>query len=69
MRVTRFLEERHLHGERAVGVQDEGGAVEHQFVLAADQGGEHIGQAGFHHALDGQRDAAVLLAVLERASR
>ena len=59
MVVTRFLPVGQLHGEAAVGVEDEAGAVEDELVLAADAVEEGQGQPGFADAGDGERSAGV----------
>jgi hypothetical protein len=55
-----FLPVAHLHGEAAVAVDHEAGAVEHQFVLPADavevgQRQPGIDRAALGHAIDAQR--------------
>ena len=49
-RVQAFFEGRRAHHHRAVGVHDEGIAVEHQFVLAAEHVHVHHRQAQVAHA-------------------
>ena len=54
-----------LGGEARVSVEDKGGAVKNDFVLAAGEGGENVGEAGFGDTLGGEGDAGLVLAVLE----
>ena len=58
----RLAERRHLAGERAVGVDDEGGAVEDELVLAADLVEIDERQPALGHAGGGDVDALVGLA-------
>ena len=61
----RLLPGRHLHGEAAVGVEHERGAVEHQFVLAADLVDVDQRQARLGHARHGDVHAQIGLGPVE----
>src|SRR3546814_14462200 len=61
-----LLPGRHLQRQAAVGVQHEGGAVEHQLVLAADLVQVDQRQAALHHPRHRELGAHVELAELER---
>jgi hypothetical protein len=58
-------ESRELGRQPAAGIQGEGGAVEHQFVLAPHHVGVDQGQAALGHPRPGRVDALVLLVHVE----
>jgi hypothetical protein len=60
-----LLEHRHLPGQRTVGIQDEGGAIEDEFVLPAYLVQIDHRQPGLGHARDDEVEAHVVLVALE----
>jgi hypothetical protein len=60
-----LLEHRHLPGQRAVGVEHEGRAVEDELVLAAHLVQVDHGQPRFGHARDDEVEPHVVLVALE----
>ena len=60
-----FLPGRHLQGQRAVGVEREGTAIEHQLVLAAQLVQIDQRQAGFDDARGGDVEAGIQFRTLE----
>ena len=60
-----LLEHRHLQRQRPVGIQHEGGAVKHQFVLPADLVEIGHGQSRFGHARHHEIEPDIILVLLE----